>query len=79
MAFGTPFKLVFKKSTQKGKNNGPETRDFRRFFETTILFFSAAGTEKSFYHQTNVRNVFRNIELPLGYNIITVEGDLGFL
>ena len=71
--------IVHKKSTQKGKNNGPENRDFERFLKQQIWFCPAAGAKKWFDHQTNARNVFRNIKLPLGYNIMTVEDDLGFL
>ena len=63
---------------EKDKNNGPENRDFRRFLKQQFLCWPAVGAKKSFYHQTNVRNVFRNIEMPLGYNIMIIEDDLGF-
>ena len=40
---------------------------------TDTIYRDPSQHEKIIYHQNNVRNVFSNIELPLGYNIITLE------
>ena len=47
--------------------------DFWRFFSEQFSYLVAESTQKWFFHQNNVRNLFSNIELPLGYNIMTLE------
>ena len=46
---------------------------FWRFISEQFWYFVAESTQKSFFHQNDVRNVFSNIELTLGYNIMTLE------
>ena len=46
---------------------------FWRFFSEQFAYLVAESTQKWFFHQNNNRNVFSNIELPLGYNIMTLE------
>ena len=43
------------------------------FFSEQFSYLVAQSTQNWFFHQNNVRNVFSNIELPLGYNIMTLE------
>ena len=71
--------FVHQKCAQKRKIDTSKNRDFGRFLKQQFYFCSAAGTKKLFFHQTNVRNVFRNIELALGYNIVTLEHVLRIL
>ena len=46
---------------------------FWRFFSEQFSYLVAESTQKWFFHQNNVKNVFSNIELPLGYNIMILE------
>ena len=71
--------FVHKKLAQKRKIDASNNRDFGRFLKQQFYFCSAAGTKKLFFYQTNVRNVFRNIKLPLGYNMVTLEDVLRIL
>ena len=48
-------------------------RLFLAIFLWTIFISYRREHAKSFWHQNNVRNVFSNIKLPLGYNIMTLE------
>ena len=68
--------LSDKKSNGSPKNRQktPQIWDvFWRFFNEQFSYLVAESTQKWFFHQNNVRNVFSNIELPLGYNIMTLE------
>ena len=50
---------------------------FLAYFRWTILIPSRWETEKSFWCQNIIRNVFRNINLSLGYNFVTFVHVLG--
>ena len=46
---------------------------FDDFLVNNFHVLSLRARKNDFFHQNNVRNVFSNIELPLGYNIMTLE------
>ena len=60
---------VFTKNAPKNINFGC----FLAIFQWTIFISCRWEHAKMIFHQNNVRNVFSNIELPLGYNIMTLE------
>ena len=60
---------LLKNAKKKSQNWG----FFWRFFSEQFSYLVAESTQKWFFHQNNVRNVFSNIELPFGYNIMTLE------
>ena len=45
---------------------------FCGFFDDKISFLTAESMKKYFFWQTIIKNVFRNIYLPLEYIIITL-------
>ena len=46
---------------------------FSRFLKDKLLFLLPQRSKKSFSTKTKVRNVFRDINLPLGHNIMTLR------
>ena len=60
--------------SQKNRQKTPKIWGvFWRFFCQPFGFPVAESAQKWFYQWNNVKNVFSNIELPLGYNIMTLE------
>ena len=64
---------IWKLFTKKHQKTRQIWGVFWRFFSEQFSYLVAESTQKWFFHQNNVRNVFSNIELPLGYNIMTFE------
>ena len=52
------------------KGEGASLDRFLAIFSEQIWFLVAESTQKWFWHQKNVRNVFSNVELPLGNTIL---------
>ena len=46
---------------------------FGVFLVNNFNFLSLRARKNDFFTEKNVRNLFSNIELPLGYNIMTLE------
>ena len=46
---------------------------FGDFSVNNFHILSLRARKNDFFHRNNVRNVFSNIELPLGHNIMTLE------
>ena len=63
-------KIVHQKITKKHPKFGVFFGDF---LVNNFHILSLRARKIDFFHQNNVRNVFSNIELPLGYNIMTLE------
>ena len=46
---------------------------FGDFLVNNFDILSLRARKNNFFQQNNVRNVFSNIELPLGYNIVNLD------